>query len=387
MAVHPPPSGPFEVSRFEASLVRILRFFLHQMPAEQVRRLLDEKLHRPKCLSANALRLIKDSLAKGCVLYLVRAGGWKQERFLRGDQPVSGRLWERSGGEELALNFSHHSLDFLIWMTASRLKESKPLWFPSQPTELTPADHLLLYLAFQELRQENEWLRALRVPGSVFARNPLCWLMYPDDLAELGPEAVPDFRDWMQGNAACLLEALQPRLATRWLQIEQGKGQVADWQRMRVYGLAQSRVLDRYTHAAEAASRPDLTRFLLDVGSRLLGSAGMNVTFWTGGLQGNAPPRLADRLQTQQHALALLHQFQRLQQWERRARTVGFFDEGYPAAQMWLAEWEHHDGDTIHARAAMVLQQVQPLRLNPGASAGTDPPTEPTPPDGSTPTN
>ena len=57
---------------------------------------------RPKCLSADAVHLVLDSLSKGCVLYLVRAGGWKRDRFLRDGEPKFGRLWERSPVEKLA---------------------------------------------------------------------------------------------------------------------------------------------------------------------------------------------------------------------------------------------------------------------------------------------
>ena len=87
--------SPKMVSRFEANLLRLLRFFLKQMPAEQAGRFLNDRLDPPHCLSAACVELVRDYLSKGCVLYLVRAGGWQRDRFLRSGEPRFGRLWER----------------------------------------------------------------------------------------------------------------------------------------------------------------------------------------------------------------------------------------------------------------------------------------------------
>src|SRR6187549_2714827 len=114
MAEAPPP--PKSVSRFEANLLRILRFFLKQVPAEQGLRHIHDRMERPKCLSAAAVHLVQDSLSKGCVLYLVRAGAWKRDRFLRDGEPKFGRLWDRSTIERIALEFSPHVLEFLMWL-------------------------------------------------------------------------------------------------------------------------------------------------------------------------------------------------------------------------------------------------------------------------------
>src|SRR5262245_23116401 len=103
---------PKAVTRFEANLLRIVRFFLKQVPAEQAMRHIHDRMERPKCLSAAAVDLVKDSLSKGCVLYLVRAGAWKRDQFLRTGSAKFGRLWERSPVEQLSLEFSRHALDF-----------------------------------------------------------------------------------------------------------------------------------------------------------------------------------------------------------------------------------------------------------------------------------
>src|SRR5262249_58512971 len=71
-----------------------------------------------------------------------------------------------------------------------------------------------------------------------------------------------------------------------------------------------------------------------------------------GGLQGAGPPRLADRVEVHRRALALPRHLDRLQRWERKARGVGFLDEGYAASQVWKADWEQLGGDELAARAA-----------------------------------
>ena len=56
----------------------------------------------------------------------------------------------------------------------------------------------------------------------------------------------------------------------------------------------------------------------------------------------------------------------RLQQWERRARSVGFFDEGYHASQLWKADWERFEGDVLTERAQAVIRQLDPMRQTEG---------------------
>src|SRR5688500_5233010 len=92
----PESSGPPAVSKFEYNLLRILRFLLGHTPAEQAAPLVYAKFSPPPpCLSRTCVRLVQDMLSKGLVIHLVRAGGWRRERFLKENQPVEGRVWER----------------------------------------------------------------------------------------------------------------------------------------------------------------------------------------------------------------------------------------------------------------------------------------------------
>lgn len=108
-------------------------------------------------------------------------------------------------------------------------------------------------------------------------------------------------------------------------------------------------------------------RFLLRVLGRVLSHAEITPAFWTGGLQGSGPPRLADRLETQRSVLALLQHAGRFRTWAQRARSRGYLDEDYAASKFWLGEWERYDGEQVMQRAEQVLQQLEPLRAGPGS--------------------
>ncbi|MBV9124409.1 MAG: hypothetical protein JO112_13700, partial [Planctomycetes bacterium] len=113
------------VSRFEANLLSILRFFLRRAPLEQALPLVIHPCAQPPCLSRVAVELVQDTLAKGCMLLVMRAGGWRRERFLRNDQVREGRLWDRTSPGELGLTFSRQTLRFLLWITATQLPTTK----------------------------------------------------------------------------------------------------------------------------------------------------------------------------------------------------------------------------------------------------------------------
>lgn len=346
------------VTRFESNLLRILWFFLRRVPSEQAVPLLLMRQPRPPCLSRDAVELAQDALAKGCVILLAREGAWRRGRFLRQDQVVEGRLWERTPPQQMGLVFSRQTLLFLMWATAAKPGEEKePSWSP-QNSELTPADHLLLFLAYDALRG-TELAPAFRALPA-FAAHPLCQLAFPEDYAGGQEVPVPDFVPWTAGLGSCILEAVQPHLARRWLQVERGKAQVADWQQMQVLGQNQERVLEALFLAVENAGRRDLVRFLLAVAEGLL-PAHARPEMWTGGLS-SAGPRMADRGETHRAALAFLRQLERLRSWERQARTVGYFDEGYASSQLWKDDWDRCQGETLHARAQAIIQKLDPLR-------------------------
>jgi hypothetical protein len=348
------------VSRFEANLLRLLWYFLRREPPERALPLLENRCSAPPCLHRNAVRLIEDALAKGCVFLLAHRGGWRRERFLRGQRVVEGRLWERTRPVELGLTFSVPTLRFLIWITAHRPGDADHDWCVPEK-ELTLGDRLFFYFVHEGLRSVAEGLGApaLRTQEP-FVSHALCWLAFPEDYTAAQSGARPNFAPWTTGAGACMLEALQPDLARRWIEVESHKERLADPQRMRALGVAQERVLRSFLDAVESAGRMDLARFLLQAAVVLLGPhahAGM----WTARLNLTGQ-RLADRAATYQAATIFLRMLDRLQTWERRARGIGYFDEGYAASQLWKADWEQVQGDHLVDRARVIVQQLAPIR-------------------------
>jgi hypothetical protein len=352
------------VSRFETNLLRLLYYFLRQAPPQQALPLLEAKLDRPPCLSRTAVDLVKDALAKGCPQLLARCGGWRVERHLRDEKPVEGRLWERTPPKDLGLSFSTNSLDFLCWVTAKKPTGEEKLGWTPPSKSLAPGDLVLLFFAHDALRGHD--LVSELVRKSPLSRHGLCWLAFPDDFAKAPAQAMPDFQPWITGVGACVVEALQPYLTDRWLQMEIDKGKVPGWQQMRDLGTAQERALDAYLTTLERVNRLDLARFLLQAAQRLV-TPGATPGLWVAGLRQQAP-RLADRAETYRGALAFLRVLPRLQNFARRARSTGYFDEGYAAGQLYLADWERFDGDDVTARAQAIVRQLDPMRQTEGPS-------------------
>jgi hypothetical protein len=352
------------VSRFEANLLRLLYFFLRREPLERAAPLLAQRLRPPPCLSRGAVNLVCDALRKGCTFLLAHRGGWRIERHLRGEQIAEGRLWQRTPPAELALRFSEHTLSFLVWITAARPGDEEPAWQPPAD-ELTLGDLLFLFFAHEGLRQTANSLGAptLRTRPPL-ATHGLCRLAYPEDFTQNSEKFPPDFGPWTKGVGACILEAMQPVLAARWMIVEGSKERIANPQEMRALSQSQERVLAAFLDAVEQAGRKDLARFLLAAAANLLGphaQAGM----WTGSLN-LAGLRVADRAETYGAAAAFLRCLDRLRTWEQQARGIGYFDEGYQASQLWKSDWEHFAGDQLHARAQAIVRQMDPMRQSEG---------------------
>jgi hypothetical protein len=371
------------VSRFENRLLRILHCILRRLPTEQVRGEVEHPSDVPRqpCLSRAAVELVQEALAKGCTAILagavvtrdegtLRGDGWRRERFLRDERVVGGRLWERTPPDRLGLTFSGHTLDFLMWLTAVKPADARNPWEVPEH-ELTVGDLFLLFLAFERLRPTHALAELKkRLP---FTRHGLCRLAFPEDFADNEVNPAPDFAPWTTGVGACILEALQRDLASRWVEAERGKGKITDWQRLRGLGRAQEQALNGFLDAVTKVERPDLARFLLQAAAELL-RGGLTSAELIGGVKGQKEgPRLADRMETNQGALALVRQLERFRRWEQAARRVGYFDEGYPRSQLWLADWEHWQGDVLYTRAQALAQEVDPLRQ------GTEPGAPPSP--------
>lgn len=366
----PLAEGVRTVTRFEASLLRMLRSFLRPQSGEPAGAppTAAGKIAIPAGLSDDCLFLIRDTLGKGCVLYLARAGGWRRERFLRAGQPVVGRLWERSEVPDLQLSFSPQSIRFLMWLAAGRPIDRDQNWDPDL-APLTIGDLFLIFLAYEGLREADAAaMQSLRAKPAVY-RHGLVRLFFPEDFTGAADQA-PEFEPWTAGVGAAILEALQPKLRQRWLDIERGKFGVAEWEKLRSTGRSQDQALTAFLTSCEAAKRPDLARFLLKALAELL-SRDLTPAFWIGGLPAaTAPARLADRLDTQRQALAVVRHIERLAGWARHYGGTKFFDEDYAIAQLFLSDWEEYCGDELAAIGRQLLRQLEPLKVSAPAAGG-----------------
>jgi hypothetical protein len=349
------------VSRFEASLLRLLYFFLRREPVERAMPLVEQRIKDPPtCLSRVAIRLVEEALAKGCPQLLAHRGGWRVEPHLRDREIAEGRLWERTPPEKLALEFSQHSMEFLFWITALHPKDKDGTWAPPIK-ELTLGDQLLLFFAHEQLREgrDEAGIADMR-KRQPFASHALCVLGYPEDFRNPPDSATLDFTPWTKGVGACILEALQPDLALHWIHTEAGKERLTNPQEMRSLGVSQERVLTAFLDAVEQANRRDLARFILRVGQQLL-TEHAHPGMWTGGLH-TVGLRLADRAATYQAALTFVRMFERLREWAAWSRSVSRWDDEWNAANLWRHDWERYDGENLCLRAQTVIRLLDPLR-------------------------
>ena len=356
------PDAPAEVSRFEYNLLSIARFLLgHGSPDQAVRWLTQTFTPAPQCLTRTCINLLQDILSKGIVLELVHAGGWRNERFLRRGQPTLGRSWERLPLEERKLEFGPSSLEFVFWLTADKPSDDKLKW-DANPSSMTPGDKLFLALALQTMQPFDEIVQVL-VRKSAFHGNPLCWLMAPSLFGRRAEPRVPNFAPCFTPEMAGIIESMQHYLTGCWVRSERAKGQLGDWRRMQNQGEAELQALNQFLEQAHAHGRPDLARFVLQAATMILANRPTQ-SFWTGGLHGSGPPRLRDRLETQRLALALPRQLETMHDWDRQARSIGYFDEEYQASQLWKDDWERFNGNDAVQHVHHLLDQLEPLRTS-----------------------
>ena len=187
----PEPAGPPAVSRYEYTLLRLLRFTLGAVPADQARTSVHaEYTAPPPCLTRTCVTLAQDTLAKGVVGHLVRAGGWRRDRYLRRGEPADGRVWDRLPVELRRVEFSRHPLAFLMWLTSEKPAATKQNW-DAPAAELTAADQVFFALVLDSVRAGLDDVLAVLVKKQAFAANPMCWLAAPGDFADADDPRPP----------------------------------------------------------------------------------------------------------------------------------------------------------------------------------------------------
>jgi hypothetical protein len=373
------------VTRFESNLLRILQGLLTQADQNRVIRLLERTDRWPESLHRDSVELIQDFLAKGTVMWLVRAGAWKQQRHLRGEEATRGSLWQRTPPQELGLRFSAASIDFLIWLTTTNVLDSRYVWSPGtkharqsgrkskaaaklktldsaeipgwsdRPMELATGDEFLLFLAARFLRGTpvlEHWLAS-----ELMMRHPLIALVMPDQFARVGVMPKVSFDAWMSGGRSLIIEALQAELAHAWIVMEKGKAEVRSMSEMVRLGEVQQAVLSSMMKACEQHERRDLCRFVLEA-MTAVATPSRSRKDWIGALETKGK-RLAERTAVYEHASAFLRSHVPLQQWQRASAGVSFFDEGYAASQLWKNTWEECGAEESVAEAKRIVADLQ----------------------------
>lgn len=348
-------------NRFEANLLKILYAVLGDVSIGQVMPIVNQQYAYSGCLSRACVELVQATLAKGMTHWLATRGGWQSERYLRGEQPATGAIWQRSEPRELGLTFSPASLRFLVWLTAhDPLDESADPWHEIQSaTELTAGDQLLLLRTLQRFvdnKIADRWLRMRK-----FASQPLVALCYPDLIAVRERPVTLDF-DSQLPELANVLECLQPFLVRRWTEVEESKALIADADGIGRLGAVQANVLTSYLLAAAKHGRRDLARFLLVAFQQLVSSdvpPDQLARQWIRGLR-LGHMRLAERTIVYRSASSFLATAAQLRAWTAECRQVGYFDEGYAAAQLWLSDWARYDGETTTLRATAMMLSLNP---------------------------
>lgn len=363
------------VSRFEADLLTILQGFFGHVPRSQLLSLLGESRARPKCLSRTAVELVQDTLAKGATR-LVAEAGWQQKRFLSAGAIAEGRVWQRLPPDKLGLGFSPQTLDFLIWAAATECLKPEVTWKPNALRKLTMGDRWLLTTAYGAVHDSD--LARLWAQREPWRSNALCQLWFATDFVSGIPDkgsatpgkkpAAPvkttpvklaelDFEPWLRPAGLAVLEADETQLARRWVEMEREKGRVVDPLRLQAMAASQQRVLTAWLTTIDKAGRRDLARFLLAAVAELLREK-TTLQHWLGQVD-FGEIRLADRQATYRSAFLVLTEFERLVAWQVEARSVGYFDEGYQAAQLWKSDWEAYNGDSLAAAARRLLDQTR----------------------------
>lgn len=338
------------VSPFEARMLRLLQLMLQPGPALAPTRAKGD-LARPPCLSRAAVELVQDHLSKG-VIHLIARQGWQHERYLRGEQIRLGRLWERSDVADLPLVFSRHALELLCRVAAQPAELED---FDPPPSEWTVADRLLLLFAYRSLQRTEVSKNLVRL--QVWREDGLFQLMFPEEVSEQPVEI--DWAPWTGGLGSCILEAWQAALTQRWLEVAQTRVQWTNTTKMQAQGNHQGRILDSFLAALERVGRWDLAQFLLRFFGEVLARQPTGAN-WIGALN-VSQMRLSDRSQIYRAALVPLAGLTKLQAWQQQARSIGYFEEGYAASQLWKSLWETQRGDELCAHAERIRREVEPL--------------------------
>ena len=317
------------VARSEGALLTLTRALFEPKRASTVRRIVQGPTDLPRRIGPTAMGLFKSTLARGVLRDLLRAGGWRVQGAV-GSEP--GRLWARH--PQLRLDFTAQTAELLLGMT----RRSADGQAQRPPHDPTPADRWVRGLALELLCRLD-----MPVPADAFATAPLCWLLRPERLARAAPlPTALDFMPLVTGPMAAWMEAIQPRLARRWIALERRKPSVRKVAQMTRLGAAQHAALIPFFAACDKAGRRDLATFAVHAAQAVLAPTASGVrpelTWWIESLGRESSLRARQTAYTA--SAALLDALHVPARWHAEHGQTAFFDDEYDAAQHLLAAWE-----------------------------------------------
>lgn len=312
-------------------------------------------------LGSDALSVLASILASGAISSLVRGGGDTVRRSLTGAGGATkkGRLWERHRPPELQFSAATWALlRALCERPIHELSRAEPA-----ASGLTPADELF-YLGAADTCAALGLQRAVAAP--VFTPSRLVRAAYPRE--QRAPLAAAEAASLLEGAGAIVLEGSRRRLAARVFAADVERRAEARADEAEAIACSFACGPRALAEAAVAAGRPDLGDFLLEGVERLLSArASAGPEHWSAGVPRGAA--LSARQRWVEGALAWLDGALLFQRVADRARSVGFVDDGYEAAQATLQLLEPWTQGGFE-RAAAARREVSSFALGSGIVAG-----------------
>jgi len=351
------------VSTFEENLLRILRTIVTGQSVDAVLTILLREMKRPDCFGQDAVDLVQEALSIGIVQRLAKLG-WHPERYLsRTTNPETGslqtgRFWDRTPLPARQLTFSHHTMDWLIWLTSVNF--AKPVYMPPRPKSgdaFTTGDRVFAFLLFQALEPTQGGPVLLK--HAIFREDGLAKLMFPESWSTLKSQYPESFDHWLTDDAVWFLKLMQKPLAERWIATELSKKAIVQPSLLRSLSDVQRQTLSTFFLAIDQIGRRDLSRFLLTAAATIFADVPHNEPWFDNlDLQGI---RVADRVQIETTGHVFPKAIQQLERWQAEAIAVSFYDEEYTASQLWKSDWELYRGHEISTHANRILRQTSPL--------------------------
>jgi hypothetical protein len=330
--------GVARVSPSGRDLLLVARAIIMDGPYEATEGILHRRVEMHG-VSANALRLFEETLARGCAQALARLGGWRRQSRVVSGRVETGRLWELR--RESPLGFSPYVFELCRWLVREPLGASHVAPFSTRPTH--PGDELVAYLACSWFEGQPLEQRLAEQPG--LQASALAWLGFPGMLsrAKDGCTCDPARVDALVREASVVVEAVSDDLARRAVALERRNASTTSTAHLRAVGDARDRTLGLFVDALSQTGRWDLATFLVD--------ATVDLRFVDDAQRLDTSASLRDRAEARRAAAAHFRHVVRLGRHYEELRQVRHFDEGYSAAQQLLSRWETV-GSAGFARAA-----------------------------------